>query len=1052
MSEQYDEENSRLAALIDLAILDTPEEACFNEIAEIAASSCGVSIALVTLVDTDRQWFKANKGLEAILETPREGNFCSHAIKQNGIFEVNDASQDPRFANNPLVTNSPNIRFYAGATLRLTNGANVGTLCVFDTKPKKLSVDQHRILKFLSSNVVRILERRRAIAHHAESEARFRALSAAASFEISSTTTYANEFTLTPDGEVTDHVGSMEDITVQRQRKEALRKSELLLADIGLVADVGGWELDISTQTLNWSDQTFRIHELTPGIQLTLEEALSYYTEDSRPIILDAISRATSEGIGWDLELPMVTSEGKQILVRSVVRVEFTRGRPVRLIGSFQNITHRALQHQALERAHQRISIATESGDIGVWDWEIQTDNLTWTPQMFSLYGLARNTSPITYALWVDRLHPEDRASTEQELKNSIQNGAEFFNSEFRIVWPDGSIHHIKATAKISRDSHGKAIQVLGVNWDVTPLRQLTDELARQHELLQVTLQSIGDAVITADTHGCVTWLNPIAEHMTGWSAKNAIGEPISTVFNIIHESSRRQTVECVSHCMDPDEATQSDLGTVLLSRSGLEFGIEDSAAPIRSKDGSLLGVVLVFRDVSGQRKLANEMQHRAMHDTLTGLVNRSEFENRLQRLLTIAKNGDSSHALLYVDLDQFKLVNDSCGHSQGDQLLIQVANLMKDIVRSEDTVARIGGDEFALILKNCDADLALKIAQSICDFMIDFRFFHKGRKFIIGTSIGLVNLDNRWNTIEDAMQAADISCYAAKEEGRNRVHVWCDTKAALQEHREGTNWAARIEQALDEDLFELYAQRICPVGAESDNNNAEILLRIRDKDGSLLYPNSFITAAERFHLATRIDRWVLNKTIDTLRHLSDESDVNTLFINLSGQSVGDREFHAGTIQLLKTAGSDICQKLCLEITETAAITNISNASAFVDNVRALGVKVALDDFGAGASSFGYLKTLKVDLLKIDGQFIEGVVDDPLDSAAVRCFVDVANVMGIETIAEYVSSADIMKCVTDIGVDYAQGFHLHRPEPIEKTLKAFSKPKPIPMPLEVASL
>lgn len=981
MSKHSDEEKTRLAALRKLAILDTPEEFCYNDIVEIAASICDVPMSLVTFVDAERQWHKANIGLRHIEETPREATFCSYAIHQDGIFEINDASQDSRFVGNPLVADSPNVRFYAGATLRLSNGENVGTLCVMDNKPKLLSSIQRRMLSLLSTNVVNMLESRRATNNGVMSEAWFLALGAATSSGI---------FCTTADGAC---------IYTNERWQE--------IFSLNFTEALGfGWS---STVHPDDKDAVFTNWQHTSATGADFEMNFRIKNPGRRTLSVRTVSR------------PVLTLDGE------------VSGH----VGTVEDITHHVRQDKALENANERVSIATESGNIGVWDWNAKTNDVTWTPKMFSLYGLPREINKKEYSPWADSVHPGDKDAVELANRIAIESDAVSFDSEFRIIWPDGSVHHIRAAANITRDIHGTAIRILGVNWDVTPIRLLSGELARQHELLQVTLQSIGDAVITTDTHGSVTWLNPVAEDLTGWSAQQAIGEQISIVFNIINESTRRPASDPTGHCMDSSQVVRLACNNVLISRTGLEFGVEDSAAPIRSKSGELLGAVLVFHDVSEQRQLTNEMKYRAMHDMLTGLVNRSEFESRLQIALNSATKSSISQALLYVDLDQFKLVNDSCGHPQGDQLLIRISKLMSSIVRREDTVARIGGDEFALILKDCDIDQARQTAQVICDSMSDFIFIHNGRRFRIGTSIGVVCLDQGWTNIEAVMQAADLSCYAAKEDGRNRVHVWHDTDASLLERRESTEWRARIEQALEEDRFELHAQHINPTGSDNDEICIEILIRLRDDDGKLLYPNHFIAAAERFNLATRIDRWVLHNTIENIKNLLAANHVNTLFINLSGQSVGDRVFHADAIKLLTEAGPDICQMLCLEITETAAITNMTEASVFVNDVRKLGVMVALDDFGAGASSFGYLKTLTVDIIKIDGQFIEGIVGDPLNNAAVRCFVDVANVMGIKTIAEYVSDATILKCVTDIGVDYAQGFHIHRPEPIEQVLSLY---------------
>ena len=574
-------------------------------------------------------------------------------------------------------------------------------------------------------------------------------------------------------------------------------------------------------------------------------------------------------------------------------------------------------------------------------------------------------------------------------------------------------------------------MRLLGTFQDITTLHELGLELEAQHELLRVTLQSIADAVITTDASGQVTWLNPAAERMTGWPTSQATGRPVEEVFQIVSDATRLPAQNPITVCLQTGQAAGLDRDTLLISRSGSEFGIEDSASPIRNELGELLGAVLVFHDVTEQRRMSGEMHYRATHDTLTGLVNRAECELRLRRVLTKAQQDGSTHALLFIDLDQFKLVNDACGHAVGDQLLQQVSKLFGETVRARDTLARMGGDEFAVILEHCSAEQAQRVAQQICDRMDDFRFVHDQRRFRIGTSIGLVPIDDRWHTTAALIQAADNACYAAKEAGRNRVHAWFDTDQAIRLRHGEMQWATRLEQALDDNRFALYAQRIEPLTEVVPGLHAELLLRLLDDEGQLVLPGAFLPAAERFHLASRIDRWVLGHAIAMLQALPTVSGIDTLCINLSGQSVGDRAFHKHAVQMLTLAGPTLCRCLCLEITETAAITHIADASQFIDRVRALGVRIALDDFGAGASSFGYLKNLSVDLLKIDGQFIRDLIDDPLDDAAVRCFVDVARVVGVKTVAEFVDRPELLARVRELGIDFAQGYLLHEPQPIE---------------------
>ena len=1112
-------ESERLQALRALDILDSAPEREFDSLVAAAALVCNVPISLVSLIDSDRQWLKANVGLDDISETPRDVAFCAHAIEQDGILEVRDATKDARFALNPLVTGAPDIRFYAGAPLRLSNGASVGTLCVIDREPRILTALQRTILGHLATAASLALESRQKSRAFVASEARFRTLCEASPLGVFATDadggcTYSNarwqeiyglsaeqaagtgwSRTLHPDdrpavfaewqrtaadrrdfdmefrvqhddgtvrhvrsmsrpviseaGDVTSFVGSVKDITERKVQESQLRRSEQLLNRTGALADVGGWELDLLTGELQWSAQTRRIHGVADDYHPRLDEAINFYAPEARPVIEAAVSRSMEDGEAWDLELPFIRASGERIWVRAVGCAELTAGKPVRLLGAVQNITQRVEQRRDLETTRDRMTLATESGGIGVWDFDICTGTLLWDPWMYRLYGLSPSTE-LAYDLWASHLHPDDRADAEQALRGALE-GSQHLRTEFRVVWPDGSVHHLRAAARITRDDSGAAVRMVGVNWDVTSLRELSAELADQHELLRVTLQSIGDAVITTDAAGRVTWLNPVAERMTGWCSADAAGAPVTEVFRIVHGVTGLAAANPVVACLQSEPAQSLASQTVLCSRDGSEFGIEDSAAPIRNALGEVLGVVLVFHDVTEQRRLSGEMNHRATHDALTGLVNRAEFEIRLQRTLNQSHAEGTQHAMLFIDLDQFKVVNDSCGHSVGDTLLQQVAKLLIAALRNGDTVARLGGDEFAVILTHCTTDQAQRVAQQICDRMEDSRFTHDDRRFRIGASIGLVPVDNRWATTAAAMQAADNSCYAAKDAGRNRVHTWFDTDQTMRARHGEIEWATRIEEALDENRFVLHAQCIAALAADGSGLRAEVLVRLTAASGELIPPGAFLPAAERFHLATRVDRWVLQKVLDELSAMPDVSRVEMLCVNLSGQSIGDRAFHRHAMTALLAAGHDVCARVCLEITETAAVTNMADAAAFIEQVRSLGVRVALDDFGAGASSFGYLKTLTVDMLKIDGQFIRDLMDDPLDDAAVRCFVDVARVVGVKTVAEFVDKPELLQRVRELGIDFAQGFLLHRPEPLQSVLDRVIR-RPAASPASCASL
>lgn len=839
------------------------------------------------------------------------------------------------------------------------------------------------------------------------------------------------------DGRIVGYLSVTFDITDRKQQEEALRKSTQFLDRTGKMAGVGGWEVDLASGSVVWSRETRRIHGVDDDYQPDLESAFAFYPPESRTHIEQAVRQAMADGTPWDMELPFLRQDGRRMWVRAVGSAEFAGGAPVRLVGAFQDISDKIAQRLEIKEINDRVALATESGGIGIWDLDIASGELIWDARMYQLFGDASGGRAAPIALWAQRIHPDDLPGLQEAIRQATQ-GDQLLDRDYRIILDDGRVRHLRGTARAMRDASGKPIRLIGANWDITELRELASSLAEDRSLLSVTLESIGDAVITTDARGQITWLNPAAERLTGWTSPEATGRTLTQVFHIVDEKTREPAADPVRDCLEQGRRVVRSDNTLLLSRNGEEFGVQDTIAPIRREDGTVLGTVLVFHDVSEQRRLTGEMSWRATHDALTGLVNRAEFEARLGRLLASAHENGGEHALLYIDLDQFKLVNDACGHAVGDQLLTQVARMLTDSVRTRDTIARLGGDEFAILMERCSVEQAQRVAQKLCDRMDDFRFVHEERRFRIGMSIGLVPVDRRWQATAAIQQAADTSCYAAKEAGRNRVHTWFDTDVAMRERQFEMQWTRRIEHALDEDDFVLFAQRLTPLKGACDGVHAEVLLRMRQDGGVLVAPGAFLPAAERFHLASRIDRWVLRHVVDWMKDLPEPSRIEQLSVNLSGQSVGDSSFHRWALDVLANAGPALCRVLCLEITETAAITNIADAAAFIDQVRAFGVKVALDDFGAGAASFGYLKTLRVDTLKIDGQFVRDLVDDPLDEVAVRCFADVAKVMGLTTVAEFVDKAAVLERLREMEVDFAQGYLLHEPAPIGELIEPAS--------------
>lgn len=429
-------------------------------------------------------------------------------------------------------------------------------------------------------------------------------------------------------------------------------------------------------------------------------------------------------------------------------------------------------------------------------------------------------------------------------------------------------------------------------------------------------------------------------------------------------------------------------------------------------------------------RRAQETIQHLAFHDPLTGLANRNEFESRLQQALRTAGDG-TRHSLLYIDLDQFKIINDTCGHSAGDELLRQLAVVLRGPIRDADTLARLGGDEFGVLLTYCVLEQALQVAERILHIVKDFRYVWQDKTFSIGASIGLVMIDDRSQTLSDVLRMADMACYAAKDKGRNRVHVYrADDSELLQRHGE-MQWVARLNQALEQDRFELFCQSIVPLANHGDMH-CEFLLRLRDDNGQRILPGAFIPAAERYNLMPSLDRWVVRHALAFLaqcRSSMPNAGMQTFFINLSGATVSDDQFAAYVTEQIHFYHLPPAL-IGFEITETAVIANLSSAMNFIEHVKRLGCRIALDDFGAGLSSFSYLKTIRADYLKIDGGFIKDMLDDPMDHAIVEAVNQIGHVAGLGTIAEFVESEAIKQRLAEIGVDYAQGYAIQRPSPL----------------------
>ncbi|MEN5201213.1 EAL domain-containing protein [Pseudomonas wadenswilerensis] len=550
-----------------------------------------------------------------------------------------------------------------------------------------------------------------------------------------------------------------------------------------------------------------------------------------------------------------------------------------------------------------------------------------------------------------------------------------------------------------------------------------------EKERAQITLESIGDGVITTDVEGCIAYMNPAAEQLTHWHAAQAQGLPLAALFSLLDENAEKDSLTLVERVLEGGLKGGSEHTKLIQRLDGSTVSVTLVGAPIMA-EGKISGIVLVLHDMTQERQYIANLSWQATHDALTGLANRREFEYRLELALNAMARKPARHSLMFLDLDQFKLVNDTCGHAAGDELLRHICAVLQAGLREGDTLARLGGDEFGILLENCPQEQAERIAESLRQAVQSLHFVWKGRPFMTTVSLGLVHIAQGPTTLEASLRAADMACYMAKEKGRNRVQVYHADDSELSMRFGEMAWIQRLHVALEENRFCLYAQEIAALGPHEGAGHIEILLRLHDEGGRIILPDSFIPAAERYGLMTALDRWVVRSVFKVIRQCLDEQRDGPLAmcaINLSGSSIGDDKF----LEYLQRLFSEFAippHMICFEITETSAIANLGSAIRFINELKGLGCRFSLDDFCAGMSSFAYLKHLPVDFLKIDGSFVKDMLDDPINRAMVEVINHIGHVMGKRTIAEFVETPLIEQALQEIGVDCAQGYLIERPQ------------------------
>ena len=575
---------------------------------------------------------------------------------------------------------------------------------------------------------------------------------------------------------------------------------------------------------------------------------------------------------------------------------------------------------------------------------------------------------------------------------------------------------------------HGHAA-ILTVARDVSHRKSLEVSLSRSKRQAQYTLESIAEGVITTDNDGHIDYMNQAAETLIGTNRDDAAGHRIGELFTLVDDADRRPLGDPVERSLAMRRRVNMGRRALMVAGDGEhEHSIEITASPIRGPGSSISGAVVVFHDVGEIRGLTRQMSYQATHDPLTGLINRREFERRLDEAMDDAHAEEAVHMLFYMDLDRFKAVNDSCGHLAGDNMLREVATLIKTQVRDSDFVGRLGGDEFGALLIGCPIDKARQIATDVCNAIADYRFVWKDKIFNIGISIGLVEISHVSGTLQDVMSAADSACYVAKQQGRGKVHVYSARDEAVARERGDIQWLRRLQAALHEDKFTLAVQPILAMAGGVDSGPAmEVLIRLPNGHGKATDTAEFLRPAERYQLMPQIDRWVVNAALTAIA--SGEIRLpsgRSCALNLSGQTLGDESFLSFVVEALDRSGV-LPSSICFEVTEASILSNVQHAQRFIEVLHGIGCEFSLDDFGSGMGSFSSLKHLPIDYLKIDGTYTRNLRGDQVNQEMVMAMIKLARTMQFRIVAEEVEHQEDFDWLRDVGVDFVQGHFVEPP-------------------------
>ncbi len=965
----------RTRVLQSYAILDTPPELQFDRLVELAAELCDAPIAAVSLLDETRQWFKASYGLD-VREMDISISFCQHAIEQQGLYLIEDAARHPLFHDNPLVTGALGVRFYAGYPLITPSGHALGTLFVIDRRVRSLSDRQRRQFQTLADQTMVALELHR----------------------------QRTELKLRLDQQANIHA--------------------ILHQLAGDAAQVGYWQKRSSSLTIDWSAEALKILHIRPGEPSTVASLLQRMEPEDRQRWSEAFAHAMVAGKSMDVECSF-RSGGQRVQLRwlGIARQDPLLAPEWEVYGVVQDVTRHREQEEAAQRIHERFRIAAELVSDALWDWDLQADSLWWSAGMHRLFG-HEEVDDLPNYLGQALLHPEDRGPVLARVRTALSGTGDTWRDVYRLRKADGNYAWVENSAKIVRNGDGGAVRMVGLIRDITGAREQqarqADDARRLSEQAAL-LDKARDAIIVIDLEDRIRYWNAGATRLYGWTASEAIGQ-------LQHELLREDAQEIRHRSGQLLLAEEMTLDLTQQHKEGRALQVHAHWTLVRDDAGHPQAIFSVNTDVTRQRSDEARIQQLAFYDTLTGLPNRANFIERLNHALQSSERHREYGAVMFLDLDNFKVLNDTLGHVVGDTLLQQVAQRLQRAMRRVDTVARLGGDEFVVLLEELGGELSRAAMQAevagrkvLAAFTEPYILDGEVRTF--SASVGVTLFRGQAASPGELLKQADLAMYGAKQAGRQTMRFY--NPQMQQAAHERARLETDLRQALAGHQFLLHYQP--QFGRAGQLIGMEVLLRWQHPQRGLVLPDEFIGACEDNGLIVPLGRWVLEQACRQWAEWRETTGSATrLSVNITAKQLRHPDFVDEVFGILDAAGMDPnCLKL--ELTESALLLDVDRAIGKIQQLRARGVRFALDDFGTGFSSLALLRRLPIDQLKVDQSFVRHLESSHADQRVVQSIIDLGKHLDMMVLAEGVETPEQNRLLVDYGCDEFQGFLHARP-------------------------